>query len=145
MADNLNDSINSEQAQYRVSQLEKLYETEKKEGEIKDLNKQNEINNAKIEKQRIVAYLLMGIVIIIAIFTILQMRAAKRIKKSRAQLQIQKELIEEQKIQVDEAYHKLHESNKEVLDSIHYAARIQRSLITSERYIKKELGRMNKG
>jgi tetratricopeptide (TPR) repeat protein len=47
--------------------------------------------------------------------------------------QKQKKIIEEQKLLVDEAFAKLHEKNKEVLDSIYYARRIQRALITSER------------
>ena len=58
--------------------------------------------------------------------------------------QRQKLLIEKQKVMVDEAYEKLHEKNKEVLDSIYYAQRIQRALITSEKYIDKQLNRLNK-
>lgn len=54
----------------------------------------------------------------------------------------QKNIIETQKVQVDAAYEKLHEKNKEVMDSIHYARRIQRALITNERYIEKALGRL---
>ncbi|MBC7865363.1 MAG: hypothetical protein IAF38_20475, partial [Bacteroidia bacterium] len=51
----------------------------------------------------------------------------------------QKKIIEEQKIKVDEAFEKLHEKNKEVMDSIYYARRIQRALITSEKYIERKL------
>ncbi|MBC7864378.1 MAG: tetratricopeptide repeat protein [Bacteroidia bacterium] len=51
----------------------------------------------------------------------------------------QKKIIEEQKIIVDQAFEKLHEKNKEVMDSIHYAKKIQRALITSEFYIEKKL------
>ena len=36
------------------------------------------------------------------------------------------------------------QKNKEVMDSIHYASRIQRTLITSEKYIDKTLRRMMK-
>lgn len=130
MADNLNDSINSEQAQYRVGQLEKLYETEKKESQIKGLNKQNELNNANLAKQRTILYSMIGIILIVVVFTIMQMKASKKIKQKNKLIQRQKEIVEDKQ--------------QEILDSIHYAARIQRSLITSERYIKKELGRMRK-
>jgi hypothetical protein len=58
--------------------------------------------------------------------------------------QKQKKIIEEQKVMVDKAYESLHEKNKEVMDSIHYAHRIQRALITSEKYIEKQLNRLNK-
>jgi hypothetical protein len=53
--------------------------------------------------------------------------------------QRQKKTIEEQKVLVDNAYEKLHEKNKEVMDSIHYARRIQRALITPEKYIERVL------
>jgi tetratricopeptide (TPR) repeat protein len=58
--------------------------------------------------------------------------------------QKQKKIIEAQKLQVDEAFEKLHEKNKEVLDSIYYARRIQRALITQEGYIEKNLRKLNK-
>ena len=58
--------------------------------------------------------------------------------------QKQNTIIEKQKGEVDKAYHQLHEKNKEVMDSIHYAARIQRSLITNEKYIASQLGKLRK-
>ncbi len=51
----------------------------------------------------------------------------------------QKIIIEKQKIIVDEAFEKLAEKNKEVMDSIYYARKIQRALITSETYIQRKL------
>ena len=53
--------------------------------------------------------------------------------------QKQKKIIEEQKIIVDQALLKLEEKNKEVIDSIYYARRMQRALITNEKYIEKTL------
>ena len=41
-------------------------------------------------------------------------------------------IIEEQKLLVDE-------KNKDILDSIHYAQRIQNSLLPTEKYIKRHL------
>ena len=57
--------------------------------------------------------------------------------------QKQKKIIEEQKIIVDKAFEKLHEKNKEVMDSIKYAKRIQTALITSEKYIERKLNALN--
>ena len=56
----------------------------------------------------------------------------------------QKKIIEEQKLLVDKAYESLHEKNKEVMDSITYAKRIQTALVTSERYINHQLERLMK-
>jgi tetratricopeptide (TPR) repeat protein len=58
--------------------------------------------------------------------------------------QKQKKVIEEQKVLVDAAYEQLHEKNKEVMDSITYARRIQRALITPEIYIDRALNKLNK-
>ena len=56
----------------------------------------------------------------------------------------QKTIIEKQKKLVDNAYNELHEKNKEVMDSIRYAKRIQTALITSEKYIANSLNRLIK-
>jgi len=58
--------------------------------------------------------------------------------------QKQKAVIEEQKVLVDKAYNELHEKNKEVMDSIRYAKRIQTALITSEKYIESSFNKLMK-
>ncbi len=55
----------------------------------------------------------------------------------------QKVIIEQQKVLVDEAFTHLEEKNKEVMDSIHYAKRIQTALLTSEKYIERKLNELN--
>ena len=57
--------------------------------------------------------------------------------------QKQKVIIEHQKVLVDEAFNHLEEKNKEVMDSIHYAKRIQTALLTSEKYIERKLNELN--
>jgi len=56
----------------------------------------------------------------------------------------QKAIIEQQKTIVDAAYFQLEEKNREVMDSIHYAKRIQTALMPNEKYIDKTLNRLNK-
>ena len=57
--------------------------------------------------------------------------------------QKQKIIIEQQKKLVDNAFIHLEEKNKEVMDSIHYAKRIQTALLTSEKYIERKLNELN--
>ena len=57
--------------------------------------------------------------------------------------QKQKVIIEQQKVLVDEAFAQLEEKNKEVMDSIHYAKRIQTALMPNEKYIEKTLNKLN--
>jgi hypothetical protein len=45
---------------------------------------------------------------------------------------------------VDRAKHTKEDKNKEVMDSIYYARRIQRALITSEKYIERNLGELKR-
>ena len=59
-------------------------------------------------------------------------------------IQKQKIIIEQQKILVDEAYAQLEEKNAEVIDSIHYAKRIQTALMPNEKYIEKTLNGLMK-
>jgi hypothetical protein len=62
----------------------------------------------------------------------------KKVNERTIELVKQKELV-------DKAYQELHQKNKEVMDSIHYAKRIQTALITSEKSISNILKRlMNK-
>jgi hypothetical protein len=46
--------------------------------------------------------------------------------------------------QIEEQRRLLEEKNKEVMDSIHYAKRIQNSIITSEKYIAREINKLKK-
>ena len=46
--------------------------------------------------------------------------------------------------EIKDMNHTLREKNKEITDSIHYAKRIQTTLITSEKYIEKTLNRLMK-
>ncbi|HXU27209.1 MAG TPA: hypothetical protein VN698_08250, partial [Bacteroidia bacterium] len=76
-----------------------------------------------------------GILLVVIVFSLFLYKRFKITHK-------QKELIEKQKILVDKAYEELHERNKEVMDSIHYAKRIQTALITSEKYIQNSLNKL---
>ena len=61
----------------------------------------------------------------------------QKVEERTEQLKKEKEISEEQRKLVEE-------KQKEVLDSINYASRIQRALITSELYIKSKLNALNK-
>ena len=56
------------------------------------------------------------------------------------------EYLQKQKanIQLEHQKYIVEEKQKEILDSIHYAKRIQTALITSERYISKTLIKLNR-
>ena len=84
------------------------------------------------QTQRYALYGGLGLVGLFAAFMVNRFRVTNR----------QKKLIEEQKKVVEGQKHVVEEKQKEILDSIHYAKRIQSSLLTSEVYIKKNLDRL---
>ena len=114
------------------------YEFDKKEIAAKaEQEKLDAISAEEKQKQRIIIYSVAGVLLLVLVFSVF---LYKRFRVT----QRQKKLIEEQKVMVDSAYESLHERNKEIMDSIHYARRIQRALITNETYIQKCLNRLNK-
>ncbi|MDO9001740.1 MAG: hypothetical protein Q7W45_18380, partial [Bacteroidota bacterium] len=68
-----------------------------------------------------------GLVLILALFIL---RGYKQKQKANAIIITQKRLVDEKQ--------------KEILDSIHYAKRIQTALLPSEKYIEKSLQKLNK-
>ena len=92
-------------------------------------------NRAEIDaKKAVKGFLIFGLLLVIGIIFFVYSRYKLSLK--------QREIIQTQKETVAAAFIKLKEKNKEVMDSIKYAARIQRSLITSEHYVKKYLNRV---
>lgn len=69
----------------------------------------------------------------------------EELNQQNEEIGAQRDEIEKQKHLVDDAFGKLHEKNKEVMDSIMYASRIQRALLTNEKYIARNLEKLNEG
>jgi hypothetical protein len=132
------DSLENEETQKNTLQATLQYEFDKKEIAAKaEQDKLNVINEEEKQKQQIVIYFVVGLFIVVLIFSIFIYNRFRITNKQKA-------TIEEQKLLVDNAYKSLHEKNKEVMDSIHYAQKIQRALITSEKYINNKLNQLIK-
>jgi tetratricopeptide (TPR) repeat protein len=141
----MRDSIsNTENKKASVkSQLKYEYEKQAAADSVKNAEQQKvkdaqlSAQNAQIEQEKFQRYaLVVGLFVVLGGlgFVINRFRLTRK----------QKKIIEAQKIKVDEAYEKLHEKNKEVMDSIYYARRIQRALITNEKYIERNIRKLNK-
>lgn len=129
-----NDIINNEENAKKSAQLTVQYEIGKKDNEIALLNKEKEkqqiITDAKSKKQKIVIWsVILGLVIVLVFSVFLY----KRWVLAKEQTQI----IKEQKMLVDA-------KQKEIIDSIKYAKRIQTALLPNEKYIEKNISRLNK-
>ena len=141
----MRDSIqNSENKQISIKkQFQYQYEKKAAADSVKHTEEQK-VKNALLtaqqaqltqeKTQRLALYV--GLVLVIA-FLVFVFNRFRVIKK-------QKVIIEQQKVLVDNAFVHLEEKNNEVMDSIHYAKRIQTALLTSEKYIERTLNRLSK-
>lgn len=149
----LKESIYNKENSEQIAEMATKYETEKKQNEIKLLNKDKSIREKEISKQLVIRNYLIGIVLLIMILGFSLFRAYKNKQKANFQLQAQKQEIVKkneileiqkdeillQKNEINQQKHILEEKNKEVLDSIFYARRIQRALLTSDQYLSRVL------
>lgn len=138
----LTDSIFNTENSKQLGDMKTKFEIEKKEAELQvkatfEQDKLKAIANEEKKRQQVIIASVLGVLVVVLIFSLF---LYKRFKVTERQ----KDIIEKQKQQVDEAYAMLHERNKEVMDSIYYARRIQRALITSEKYIENVFNRLIK-
>jgi len=141
----LKDSILSTENQQQINELQTRYQTDKKEQENKLLQAKNTLSEETIKNQKLLAvFLISGIAL--ALLSILAVYRSYRLKKKdniiitaqKQEVELKNSIIEHQKAIVEE-------KQKEVLDSIHYAKRIQNSLLPGEKYIERTLARVRKG
>jgi serine phosphatase RsbU (regulator of sigma subunit) len=128
----LGDTIYNEKNIGSINEMEAKYETAKKDAELKLnseklKNQQMEITRHNAQKILFAAGLLVALGIIMLVY-----RGYRQKKKANS-------IISEQKNQVEEQRKLLEIKNHEVTDSIFYARRIQRALLTSEGFIKKHV------
>lgn len=128
------DSVINLASQKQLNELTEQFQSEKRTLEIESLKKEKEkdilLANERDKRKNTVLALVALILLAIGIYTYL---LYKRFKLT----QEQKKIIEEQKQLVEE-------KQREILDSIHYARRIQRSLMPNEKYITSRLTRLTK-
>ena len=135
--ESVKDSVLNNESNRQLNQLTTLYETEKKEQQIKLLNKDKAVQIAELKKQKIIIWAVVIGMCMMFVFVLVVVRSLRINKKKNRIIQLQKEAVEKQKEIVEE-------KQKEILDSIHYAKRIQTALITSEKYIANSLSRLMK-
>ena len=128
---NLKDSLFNEEKNKELTKHEMNYEFEKKENALKaEQDKKDAVAEAEKQKQLLFIWLVVFIAIAVSIIALVVFRSLRITKK-------QKDVIQLQKILVDE-------HQKEIIDSITYARRIQQSLLPTEKYIDKQLNRLRK-
>jgi len=137
----LTDSIFNSANVKKVNDIEKNFEEEKRAVE------QSKIDAIALEekkRQQVITLSVIGILVLVFIFSIFMYRRYRITLRQKVIIEKQKDIVVQQKQLVDKAYEELEIKNKEVMDSIRYAKRIQTALITSEKYITNSLKRLRK-
>ncbi|MCX8167327.1 MAG: tetratricopeptide repeat protein, partial [Candidatus Micrarchaeota archaeon] len=115
---NKKDSILNEKISSAIAEMETKYETEKKNNQIKLLNKEK-------EKQQLIILFIVVFIVILGLFSVVLYRRFRITSK-------QKNIIQKQNKELEEQKKELQEKNTEITDSINYAKRIQQSLLPSD-------------
>lgn len=137
----MKDSLFNEETLKQLNELTEKYGTEKKEKQILELQKNNAESKLKEEEAKrasqrniIIFGAIMAMVLVILIFIYVSFLQKK---KANSVLMLKNKQIENQNVLLEE-------KQKEILDSIHYAKRIQQSLMPTEKYFKKKIDELRK-
>lgn len=127
----MRDSINSEQSKKELVRQEFKYQYEKKAAaDSVKATEEKKVVDAQFKQEQTQRYALYGGVALLLIFGGFMFNRFRATQKQKNIIEIQKQIVEGKQ--------------KEVLDSIYYAKRIQQSLLPTEKYIYKSLSRLNK-
>lgn len=115
----MRDSIGNKETQKEALRQSLKYEYEK---EMLIREKEQE---KREEKQRIILYAIIAILILVVLFSVIIYNRLRVTRKQSAEISRQKSLVEKK--------------NKEIIDSINYANRIQQALLKTEEYVSEHL------
>jgi adenylate cyclase len=127
----INDTLLTLRNLSEISNIQKSMEIKHREA-VLNLQKEKELEVKDAQQQKQV-FITIGTIVILILTMVFALFSYNRFKITIRQ----KDIIEKQK-------HFVEEKQKEIVDSIRYAHRIQKALITSETYIKNNLERLTK-
>ncbi len=128
---NLTDSIFNIENSKQLGDLKTQFEVDKKEAELKVKTEAQQAINAEERKRQIFITYSIGFVLLIVIIF-----SALLYKRFR--------LTNKQKLIIEEKNREVEEKNKNIMDSIYYARRIQSSLLPTEKYIRRIVNKKDK-
>ena len=139
----LTDTLREENIQKTIAQLSMRYGSELKDQEIAAGNERQKLMQEKNdEMQKRLLYIVIGLIFIgamllLVFYSFVQKRKANKLLVSRnEEIMQQKEEIEVQRNQVMSQKNIIEEQQTNILDSIHYACRIQEAILPQEETIQ---------
>ena len=123
------DKLYNEEKSKEITRYEMTYEFERKQDALKaEQEKRELVAKAEKKRQNIWIWLIAIVAFFVALITVVVFRSLQIARKQKQIIESQKELVEEKQ--------------REIMDSIYYARRIQRSLLPTEKYIDKSFKRL---
>lgn len=126
----LKDSLFKVNSSQEIAEMQAKYDAEKKDQENQLLTTKNNLSNETIQRQKITGYFIVaGLVLTLGLLFFIFKGLLNQKKANR--------IIESEKRETEKQTMLVEEKNKEITDSIVYASRIQKAMLTSETYIKR--------
>lgn len=146
----IKDSLFTEESNKHISEMDAKYETEKKEVQIRLIKTEQEKERAvaanESRKEKMIRYSIIGGLIMMLIISLIIFRSLRITRKQKQIIEIQKDevsrqkdLVEEQKAVVERQKLIVEEHQKEIIDSITYAKRLQLAILPPVELIKNHL------
>lgn len=143
----IKDTLFSQENKKQLVQKEMSFEFDKKEALTKAENeKQKAIADEKNRVQKIIIWSVTGGFLLVMVFAGLIFRSLRITRKQKNiielqknEVSLQKDIADELRVISEKQKHIVEEKQKEIVDSITYARRIQRALLTSDEYIRTHL------
>jgi serine phosphatase RsbU (regulator of sigma subunit) len=110
----ITEELSNEESLRIINETEAKYQTEKNELEIKNLQNQKKLQEAELKKQAVIKYAFGIGLLLVGAFVLVLFRSYKLKSKANKEISLQKLLLEYKQ--------------KEIIDSIQYAQRIQQSI-----------------
>ncbi len=132
------DSVNNDESTKNSVRISMQYDFDKKQAaDSVKVAEEKKVEAAELKTEQDKQYSLYGGLVLLLALSAFVLNRFRITRKQKLVIESQKEEVEMQKKIIEE-------KNKDVLDSIYYARRIQRALLPSERYVNTNLKRLNK-
>jgi len=126
----IRDTLFNKDFAQQMNEMKEKYEADKNQLNISNLNKEAQLKDAEIDKQKLRQFgMAAGLLLLLALSVVLYKNFTRK-KKDNLIIQHQKNIVDEK--------------NKEITDSITYAKRIQDASLPTENYIQKNMERLKK-
>lgn len=121
----INDSLFNDKNNKQVNELNTKFDTERRQKQIESLSKETELSQLALQRERTRNWFMISAVLLLVVLVAVVWQNATKSKRANQILKQQKNEITLQKKIVEE-------QNRDILDSINYAQRIQHAVLPSQ-------------